>query len=201
MLYFDTLPKIVTNDELGNPILMTNLLNRATFLEELQNNPLLYYTYSIQNGDTPEIVAHKYYEDPYKYWIVLYANQILDPLWDWPMDDSVFSQYLIEKYGTYAYTQTTVHSYEKITTTKDLISDVVTTNYNTITFEQYSALTPSTTTYNTDDPISVSVSIGKRIVYVFDYEYELNESKREIKLLNSAFVYRMEQQFKELMSQ
>jgi hypothetical protein len=33
----------------------------------------------MRDTDTPEIIAHKLYGDPNKYWIILLANQILDP--------------------------------------------------------------------------------------------------------------------------
>jgi len=62
MLYFNTLPKIFTPDQNGNYILMTNILTRAKLVEKLQNNPMLFYKYTIQDGDTPEILAEKYYE-------------------------------------------------------------------------------------------------------------------------------------------
>ena len=65
MLYFNTLPKVITPDQNGNYILMTNILTRATLIEELQNNPMLFYTYNIQDGDTPEIIAEKYYNETY----------------------------------------------------------------------------------------------------------------------------------------
>ena len=85
MFYFNTLPKIITPDQNGIPILMTNLLARAKLIDELKDNTMLFYSYLIKDGDTPEIIADKYYGDPYKYWIVLYSNNLLDPLWDWPM--------------------------------------------------------------------------------------------------------------------
>ena len=94
MLYFDTLPKIITADQNGNFIVLTNLLVRAKLLDELQNNPMLFYTYSIQDGDTPEIVADKYYGDPFAFWIILYSNQILDPIWNWPLTYQEFLNFL-----------------------------------------------------------------------------------------------------------
>ena len=78
MLYFDTLPKIITPDQNGQPILLTNIMVRAKLLEELENNPMLFYQYSIQDGDTPEIIADKYYNDSYRYWIILYSNKVGD---------------------------------------------------------------------------------------------------------------------------
>ena len=204
-------------------------MSRASILENLQNNSIVFYKYNIQEGDTPETIAHKYYGDPYKYWIVMYSNQLMDPLWDWPMNYQTFTDYLIAKYQAefirlynstnypvtieslnltedelnklvYAYVQSTVYRYEKITTTTDLESDLVTVTKNSIDFDDYYALAESTTTYNIPGGTQVTVAISKNIVYIYDYENDLNESRREIKLLNQAFAGSMEEQFKTLMS-
>lgn len=228
MLYFDTLPKVLMRDQNGNRIILTNLMTRASILENLQNNSIVFYKYNVQEGDTPETIAHKYYGDPYKYWIVMYSNQLLDPLWDWPMNYQTFTDYLIAKYDAefqlalaaetttaedaYAYVQSTVYRYEKITTTTDLQSNQVTVTKNSIDFDDYYALAETTTTYEIPgiplksnpladvSPTYVKVSITKNIVYIYDYENDLNESRREIKLLNQAFAGSMEEQFKTLMS-
>jgi hypothetical protein len=215
MLYFDTLPKVLNQDQNGNYILLTNLLARARILEDLQDNSVVFYKYNIQEGDTPETVAHKYYGDPYKYWIVMYSNQLMDPLWDWPMNYQTFTDYLIAKYdaeyklavqaetttatSVYGYVQSTVYRYEKITTTTDLESNLVTVTKNSIDFDDYYALAESTTTYDIPGGTQVTVAISKNIVYIYDYENDLNESRREIKLLNQAFAGDMEEQFKILM--
>ena len=59
MLYFDSLPKISVRDENGYPIALTNIMTRARLVEEFENNPMLFYQYIVQEGDTPEIVADK----------------------------------------------------------------------------------------------------------------------------------------------
>lgn len=216
MLYFDTLPKIVTRDQNGNRILMTNIMSRATILDDLKNNSVVFYKYNVQEGDTPETVAHKYYGDPYKYWIVMYSNQLMDPLWDWPMNYQTFIDYLTAKYesefqlafnaqtttatNTYEYVQSTVYRYEKITTTTDLYSNQVTVKKNSVDFDDYAALAETTTTYDIPGGTRATVEISKNIVYIYDYENDLNESRREIKLLNQAFAGDMEEQFKILMS-
>ena len=77
MKYFNTLPQIITTNYNGGAIVLTNLLARANIVPENLKSPLLYYTYDIQEGDTPEIIAHKYYDNMYRYWIVLMVNQII----------------------------------------------------------------------------------------------------------------------------
>jgi hypothetical protein len=195
---------------------MTNIMSRATILDDLKNNSVVFYKYNVQEDDTPETVAHKYYGDPYKYWIVMYSNQLMDPLWDWPMNYQTFIDYLTAKYqaefelafnaqtttanNAYEYVQSTVYRYEKITTTTDLYSNQVTVKKNSVDYDDYYALAETTTTYDIPGGTQATVQISKNIVYIYDYENDLNESRREIKLLNQAFAGDMEEQFKTLMS-
>lgn len=209
MLYFNTLPKILTLDESGNPILLTNILTRAKLIEELQNNPMLFYKYDIQDGDTPEIVASKYYGDPNRFWLVTYSNQILDPVWDWPLPYQQFLEYIDSKYAVEAaeadqtpfeYTNTTNWAYQKIVSTTDNSTQQTTISTTTIDYDTFIALVPSTNTYNLPDGKTCTIEIAKKEITIFDYEFELNESKRNIKILNEAYAGQMEQTFSEIMS-
>lgn len=208
MLYFDTLPKILKADELGNPVILTNLMSRAKLIESLQNNPIIFYEYAIQEGDTPEIIAHKYYGDPYKYWIVLYSNQILDPVWEWPMSEKQLLDYLDNKYTSeaeaadetpFVYVTTTVHHYEKVTTTTNLSTDETDTKNTIIDETTYNALLPSNNIYTLSNTERVRVEISKKIVTILDNEKEVNDNKRQIKILSDEFAFRMEEQLKFVM--
>jgi hypothetical protein len=209
MLYFNTLPKIITPDQNGNAILLTNILTRAKLLEELQNNPMLFYKYDIQDGDTPEIIADKYYDDVNRFWLVMYANQLLDPLWDWPLPYQQFLLYIDSKYKDAAeaenktpfeYTNTTIHNYEKIIETLD--SETQLTSKQTVSIDEttYNALTPSSETFLLPNGFFCTITITKSAVTIFDYEYNLNESRRNIKILNSTFASQMEDAFAKVMS-
>jgi hypothetical protein len=197
MKYFETLPKVVTTDNNSNSILLTNLLARASVVSNLWTNPLLYYSYDLQDGDTPEIVAHKYYGDMYRYWIVLTSNQLLDPQWDWPMSGSVLNSYLINKYGE-SNIYGDIHHYEQILTQVDNNSGVTTILNNIIGENEYNNLLTDTTSYTLPTG-TVTVTVSKRAVTVYEYELELNESKRTIKLLNKSYVNQFESEFVKLM--
>ena len=60
MFYFNTLPKVLVTKSDGTSALYTNLMARTSLLDNILTNPLLYYSYDIQDTDTPEIVAEKY---------------------------------------------------------------------------------------------------------------------------------------------
>ena len=198
MQYFNTLPKIVQTDVQGISRVFTNLLARASIIPERLKSPAIYYRYDIQEGDTPEIIAHKYYGDSYRYWIVLFANELMDPQWNWPMSGRVFEQYISSKYGdTSVYS--TIHHYEKTITQFDFNTNTTTTNTVQIDEDTYNEVFESTNTFSlpTGD---VSVTISKNAVSIYDYELNLNESKRNIRILNSAYVNQLENEFKSLMS-
>ena len=195
MQYFSTLPKIVTSDGQGGLTILTNLMARASVISGLLNNPVLFYTYDIQEGDTPEIIAHKYYDDMYRYWIILISNQIMDPQWNWPLSGEILENYITNKYGMAV---GDLHHYEKIITQYEHSSQTTTVNTIIISEEEYNAPDESSATYTLPTG-SVSVSSVKNAISNYEYEQRLNESKRSIKVLNRNYVSEFEQQLKKLM--
>jgi hypothetical protein len=173
-------------------------LARASVIPELLKNPAIYYRYDIQEGDTPEIIAHKYYGDSYRYWIVLLANEILDPQWEWPMSGQVFNNYLTSKYPSINI-YSDIHHYEKTLTQFDFGTNTTTTNTVEVDEDTYTSLIETTKTFSlpTGD---VSVTVSKTAVNYYDYEEKLNESKRNINILNSNYVNQLETELSKLMS-
>ncbi len=198
MKYFRTLPKLNKIDERGNVILVTNLLARASIIEKLLKNPLIFYSYDIQESDTPEILAHKYYGDIERFWLILFANQLLDPQWDWPLNSINFQKYLNDKYTTEQLAQ--AHHYEKIITTTDRGSKTKTEHKIIIDEETYDTFINSENGYALPNGTIVIVEEQKNIVSNFEYELQLNESKRNIKLLNKTYAEQIESEFVRLMS-
>ena len=197
MQYFNILPKILSTNYNGGTIILTNLLARANILPEALKSPLLYYTYDIQEGDTPEIVAHKYYNDSYRYWIVLFANQIIDPQWDWPLSGNNFNKYIVDKYTAFNPNSTT-HHYEKIVEQTDVSTNTISKNTIVISQNTYNSLVSSTSSYTLPTG-TVSVTTTGRAVDYYTYELELNESKRNIQLLNKNYVNEFETELRTLM--
>lgn len=206
MQYFDTLPKIIYTDNYGIKTIRTNLMARASVIPSTFQNPILYYKYDIQDGDTPEIIAHKYYNDMYRYWIVLFSNNMLDPQWSWPLSGNVFETYIQDKYGYNQSTgmwttnpYTTIDHYQKTITQFDVNTQTTTTNVLTIDYPTYLTTQPLTNTYTLPTgPVTVSVSVNP--VSVYDNEVTLNEAKRNINILNVRYIDEFETEFQKLMS-
>jgi hypothetical protein len=209
MLYFDSFPLVVASDYKNNAILLTNLMARVDIIPSLLKNPLLFYSYDLKDSDRPDILAHKYYDDSDKYWMVLYANQIMDPLYDWPLNSQQFDAYLTNKYSVAAggdafvltYTTSTVQEYRKIITTYDSTSLETTTKTVVVDLTTYNSITAASTTKTFSSGASVTRTLSKSAVSIYDYEIELNEAKQNIKLINSAYSNQLENDLKTLMAQ
>jgi len=218
MKYFQTLPKIASIDYVGNQIILTNIMVRTEIIPALLNNPLLFYTYDIQDGDTPEIIANKYYGDSYRYWLVLFANQIIDPQWNWPLNQNLFNDYIVDKYTNDAansfsisantvtpyqvisYTQSTIQNYIKSITTTDSISSESNNTLYVIDETAYNNVNTGVTTNTFPDGSSVTVDIEAYSQSIYDYEVQENEAKRNINLINVSYVSQFEAQFQSLLS-
>lgn len=75
-----------------------DITRRSTFLKVVSNNPYLYYSYTVTDGERAEDVALSYYGSVDYIWLVYMANNIIDPYYEWPMDAQTFNDYLVAKY-------------------------------------------------------------------------------------------------------
>lgn len=93
--YFKKLNKIVYSDTLT-----TNISTRVILRNSIFKNSFVFYPYTIQSGERADNVAARYYNDPYREYIIYLANNIIDPYFEWPLDDYELSAYIIKKYGS-----------------------------------------------------------------------------------------------------
>ena len=209
MLYFNTFPLVIASDSKNNAILLTNLMARVEIIPSLLRNPLLFYSYDLKESDRPDIIANKYYDDSNKYWMILYANEIMDPQWDWPLTSKQFNDYLTDKYSeaaggdafVFTYTTGTVQEYRKTITTYDSTSLTTTEKTIVIDLATYNSTTTGSITQTFSSGASVTRTISKTAVSIYNYEIELNEAKQNIKLINSSYSNQLENDFKNLMAQ
>lgn len=126
--FLDKFPKIpydINRGDYSNYDNITNLTFRFSIIKDVLKNTSAYYEYAIKEDETPEILADRIYDDPQAYWIILYANDIYDPQYDWPMNQNVFEKYLISKYGSLSAAKSQIHHYEKIIARQVENSDVI----------------------------------------------------------------------------
>tara|TARA_Y100000817_G_scaffold134561_1_gene105440 strand:- start:123 stop:650 length:528 start_codon:yes stop_codon:yes gene_type:complete len=172
-MYFENFPLIIYDSVGdGNLKVVTNLLKRVALRSNVRANTLLYDTYDVKEGETPEMIADKLYGDSNLHWVVLYVNGITDRYHQWPMSTPQFLAFLNDKYdnpdGTHHYeiTQTSGNTNLKI----DIGSD------------------------NTGHA-------GATLITNREYEESRQDTLRSIRLLDSDYVEQFVDEFKSLMGE
>ena len=210
--FFSYFPKTfyIANNTTNGVDVVTNITTRFTFEEALKNNSTAFYPYQIQDSDTPEIIADKYYGDSEKHWVVLLFNDIVDPQFDWPLKSETLIEYVDKKYTANGAANTTVQSglawamsvnnvqsYYKIVTRTNIDNEsiVETIQIDASTYANVAASTQNLV-LQSGDVIVQTVAKSKKTYY--DYEMELNETKRDIVLLKPDFVPQVEKEFKKV---
>jgi hypothetical protein len=202
--YFNYFPAVFyTNSDTSTGLdTVTNIIARFSFESELKENTNIFYPYDIQDSDTPETIANKYYGSPEKHWLVLMFNNIIDPQYDWPLDQRTLITHINDKYSAngnvdvpyqtgiqWAQDTTNVKAYYKKITrlsskpTKNQIVEKIQIDSNT-----YANVSTTTTSYTLQDGSKITETISKESQTYYDYEVELNETKRKIKLLKAEYV-------------
>lgn len=99
--FFEKFPRIsydIQGKRLTNYNLVTNIFFRTRVIREVLANISAYYEYLVKDDDTPEILAEKVYGDSEAHWLILMANDIVDPQYDWPLNTRDFQNYMYKKY-------------------------------------------------------------------------------------------------------
>ena len=200
MRYFQQLPKISYSDFTENQITLTNLLIRVDVIPELLKDPLLYYSYDVQEGDTPEIVADKYYGSTDDFWLVMFSNQALDPQWDWPLSYLNFSKYIVDQYGSLANAQSQIDHYALTVVTTDVYSGQTNTETTIVDYNTYLNTQPSNFTGTLPNGQQVSIQTTPIAVSSYDTSLAANEAKRSIKLIDAKYAGQIKAQLVNLLS-
>jgi hypothetical protein len=199
--FFPTTP-YTNSDESTAYDTVTNIISRFAFEKGLKENSSIFYPYTIQDGDTPEMVASKYYGSPEKHWIVLMFNDIIDPQYDWPLDQRTLIKHINDKYSAngathspyltglaWAQSAGNVKAYYKTITrlsskpTKNQIVEKIEIDANA-----HTNLPVTTTSYTLQDGSKITQTISKSTQTYYDYEVDSNDYKRKIRLLRTEFV-------------
>jgi hypothetical protein len=177
-MYFSFFPK-GTYDLKGDGVekAVTNLLARVKVKSEVLDESSLYDLYDIPEGDTPEITALKHFGNPMYHWIILLTNNITDRYYDWPLTTYEFENYINDKYTN----PDGVHHYE---------------------ITQSSGKTKGEGPSDYEHKLIVNSTVpNAEVVTNRDYEQRIQDQKRQIKLLNAAYLPLFVEEFQNLMSE
>ena len=210
--FFNYYPKTfyTSNNNTTGVDAVTNIIARFGFEQQLKQNSLAFYPYQIQDSDTPEIIADKYYDNSERHWIVLLFNDIIDPQFDWPLNQNAIIDYIDKKYTAngaanttvqtgiaWALSENNVQAYFKVITTTGN-DGTISTEKIQVDVNTYANISSTTTSYTTQANEIVTIAVTKETRSYYTYEIDENEKKREIKLLKSEFVPAVEKEFKRI---
>ena len=149
--------------------------------------------YDVLDGERPEMVADRFYGDPQLFWLILHINDIIDPRFDWPLSNEDLMEYVIGKYRlpfiyhTHHYVNPhgkIVNSYKVLAQQNKPVLPIVyedSGTFQNILFHQ-----------------SPPVILDK--VTNYEYELDINEQKRKIKVLKRELVSEIENLFDRLVN-
>lgn len=220
--YFNKLPKIQydINRSLldSNYESVTNIFFRVRVIQEVLNNINSYYIFELEDGDTPEVIAEKVYGDAGGGWIILIANKIIDPQFEWPLDYESFNNFIINKYGSIDASQILIHHHDMVIIRElqpdNIISETrfqvnstkLTDNNLNVPYNYYNphfgdpgslATVQSVENFNMDGK-TITVTTRGEIVYAYDYEQKLNDDRRLIKVIKKEYYSKIMDEFNEL---
>lgn len=99
-MYFSKFPAIFyTQDNNVSLQIIADITRRITLSKELKDNNAFYDLYDVKDGETPEIVSARMYGNAQYHWIILLANDTVDPRFDWPLSQVNLVEYCRSKYG------------------------------------------------------------------------------------------------------
>jgi len=172
-MYFANFP-IIAYDSVGNKEYkaVTDLLRRVALRSKVRSNTLVFDTYDVKSGETPEMLADKLYNDPELHWVILLINDITDRYHQWPMNNNQFIAYLNDKYSNIDAT----HHYE---------------------ISQVSGDTTIKINIGSDN----TEHSGASIVTNREYEEERQDELRKIRLLNPIYIEPFVDEYQKLMKE
>ena len=205
MGYFRELPNIAFQTPLAHKnssrdyVLIKNLFRRTKIYDYLKDNISILDKFTIGIGDRPDMVAEELYGDPTLDYVVILVSGITNITHEWPMHDYQVYDFALSKYGSEVEMNAN-HHYEtfeirdnnnrlilppELIVDADFRIDGARTKYNT----EYKLISQAGNSKLDDkDEYTVATDNIARAVTNLEYEYTENEKRREIDVLNPAYL-------------
>jgi hypothetical protein len=173
--YISRLPDVSSNEEY---ITVKNLFKRAKLRTDVVNIITAFNYYQVEDNQRPEVVASKLYNDPELDWVILITNNITNVREQWPLSNNDLYNYMLDKYGT-EQSLSSIHHYETIEVKDEYDRLVVPSGLQVDS--------NFTVTYTKFDNTLSTISPVKQVTN-YEYETNINEEKRKIRVLKPAYL-------------
>jgi len=188
--FFENYNKINYNMDKNFPVTTTksvNLFNRVKIREIVKNKLTAYYPYYIKEFERPDTISYDYYGSVNYTWLVLMANDIIDPQYQWPLFGSAMTNFIVKKYGSLEESRANIHHYEKIIRPEQIVN----------TEDGYKKVLEKTVIITEETYNETSINLRKAITN-FEYEIIKNDLKRNIVLIDKNYANQIQKEFRTL---
>ena len=207
MGYFRELPNIALQSPLLHKnssrdfLLIKNIFRRTKLYDFLENSVSLLEKFTIGDGDRPDTIAEQMYGDSSLDYIIVLIAGITNIVDEWPLQDYQVYDYALQKYGSEE-KMNEIRYYEtleiiddqgrqivppKLIVDADFKVDGTVNKFPSSTRYTLKALTGNRQLDDKDE-FSVATDNIARAVTNLEYEYTINEEKREINVLSPGYV-------------
>ena len=184
--YFILVPEleyvsILPGAKIGDYIKVKNLFKKGEIRKDIFQNLAFFEKYKIVGDDRPDNVAFEVYEDSKLDWIVILSNNVLNIQSEWPLPQTDFDRFVLDKYGDYNTLYNGIHHYET--------EEVKNSQGVTIVPAGLQVDSSYSVSYY-DFFIEQQITTGNISIPVTNYEYEekVENDKRNIFLLKKDYV-------------
>jgi len=194
-MYFSSFPGIAYQfDGEFNKRIVVDIMKRVKVRDQIITTATIYQPYYVRDGETPNIVADKFYGSSEYHWIILLTNQIIDPFFDWPLDETTLKLFVKNKYpGTFTSGMDQIPNYYAIHH-YELVSPYAWRNGMYMpTPDEFSTFTPEYTAKLFNPDLEEIVPVTN-----FEYEESLNDNKRSILLMKKELANEFIKEFRTL---
>lgn len=175
-----------------------DITRRTNIIESVLSDPYVFLPYTVKEGEKPEDIAYNYYGTVEATWLVLMANNIVDPYTQWPMSHEVFADFIISKYSE----QSGLSGFDVVAWTQnETILDNIVYYYKITENGTEIKVSPNTFPYVYDElqnAIGRDVAVGWTPLRIYDYENTINENRREILVVEQRYYEQINKEFKRL---
>jgi hypothetical protein len=184
--YFQRVPDLnyvsrLPDAKIGDYVRVKNLFKKGKLREDIFQNVAFFEKYKIVGDDRPDNVAFEVYDDASLDWIVLLSNNILNVQTEWPLPQTDFDRFVLNKYGDYDTLYNGIHHYET--------EEVKNSQGVTIVPAGLQVDSSYSVSYY-DFFIDQQITTGNISIPVTNYEYEeeVENNKRNIFLLKPRYL-------------
>ena len=165
-----------------------NIFKRAVIRNDIFDEVTAFTKYSIQGNERPDQLAYVFYKDSGLDWVILTTNNIVHLRDEWPMGSQDFATYINEKYTDQELSN--IHHYE---------TQVLRNSRGQLIQPEGLKVPAGHSITFIDNGVLRTESKIKQVTFL-EHETNLNDAKRDIKILREGYLTAFLEDFNNIMT-